>query len=68
MITILSRPCDPLDVGSSSCLNDVALAQGVLNTFTEGLLVLMGVRMLWCLNMTPKQKVTRGCLLCLGTG
>ncbi|KAI7785750.1 hypothetical protein LA080_006316 [Diaporthe eres] len=65
---ILSGPCNPLDVGSSTCLNNVALAQAVLNISTDGVLVLMPVVMLWGLNMPRKQKVAVGCILALGSG
>ncbi|KAH8762153.1 hypothetical protein F5883DRAFT_605968 [Diaporthe sp. PMI_573] len=65
---ILSGPCNPLDVGSSTCLNNVALAQAVLNISTDGVLVLMPVIMLWGLNMPRKQKVAVGCILGLGSG
>ncbi|KAI3395462.1 hypothetical protein diail_1325 [Diaporthe ilicicola] len=65
---VLSGPCNPLDVGSSTCLNNVALAQAVLNISTDGVLVLMPVIMLWGLNMPRKQKITVGCILTLGSG
>ncbi|KAG8167427.1 hypothetical protein KVR01_003116 [Diaporthe batatas] len=65
---ILSGPCNPLDVGSSTCLNNVALAQAVLNISTDGVLVLMPVIMLWGLNMPRKQKVAVACILGLGSG
>lgn len=65
---ILSGPCNPLNVGSSTCLNNVALAQAVLNISTDGVLVLMPVIMLWGLNMPRKQKVAVGCILGLGSG
>lgn len=38
---ILSGPCNPLSVGSNTCLNNVALAQAVLNITTDGILVIM---------------------------
>ncbi|POS81369.1 hypothetical protein DHEL01_v200250 [Diaporthe helianthi] len=66
--SILSGPCNPLNVGSSTCLNNVALAQAVLNISTDGVLVLMPVKMLWGLNMPRKQKVAVGCILGLGSG
>lgn len=65
---ILSGPCNPLNVGSSTCLNNVALAQAVLNISTDGVLVLMPVVMLWGLNMPQKQKIAVGCILALGSG
>ncbi|KAJ0123660.1 hypothetical protein J7T55_012126 [Diaporthe amygdali] len=65
---VLSGPCNPLNVGSSTCLNNVALAQAVLNISTDGVLVIMPVIMLWGLNMPRKQKVAVGCILTLGSG
>lgn len=38
---ILSGPCNPLSVGNKTCLNNMALAQAVLNITTDGILVIL---------------------------
>ncbi|KAK7731099.1 hypothetical protein SLS53_008817 [Cytospora paraplurivora] len=38
---VLSGPCNPLSSSSSTCLNNVALAQAVLNITTDGILIIM---------------------------
>ncbi|ROV94927.1 hypothetical protein VSDG_07114 [Cytospora chrysosperma] len=65
---ILSGPCNPLSVGSNTCLNNVALAQAVLNITTDGILVIMPAFTLWNLQITRRQKITVGCILAMGSG
>lgn len=38
---VLSGPCNPLSSSSSTCINNVALAQAVLNITTDGVLIVM---------------------------
>ncbi|KUI58972.1 hypothetical protein VP1G_06275 [Cytospora mali] len=38
---ILAGPCNPMTVRSNTCLNNVALAQAVLNITTDGVLIIM---------------------------
>ncbi|KAH8749336.1 hypothetical protein F5883DRAFT_528419 [Diaporthe sp. PMI_573] len=65
---IISGPCKPLNVDIDTCLNDITLAQAVLNISTDGVLVLMPVVMLWGLNMPRRQKVSVCCILALASG
>lgn len=65
---ILSIPCNPLKTASTTCLNNLALAQAILNISTDGVLIIMPVVMLWDLQMERKQKVAVGCILALGSG
>lgn len=65
---ILSVPCNPLHEGTTTCLNNIALAQAILNISTDGVLIIMPVITLHGLQMPRKQKVTVGLILGLGSG
>lgn len=65
---ILSVPCNPLHTGTTTCLNNLALAQAILNIVTDGVLIIMPMVTLWGLQMERKQKVTVGFILALGSG
>lgn len=67
---ILSAPCNPLnaDAGTPTCLNNLALAQAILNISTDGVLIIMPMVTLWGLQMERKQKVAVACILALGSG
>ncbi|PSR90738.1 hypothetical protein BD289DRAFT_208574 [Coniella lustricola] len=65
---ILSVPCNPLHDGTTTCLNNLALAQAILNITTDGVLIIMPVITLYGLQMPRKQKVTVGLILGLGSG
>lgn len=65
---ILSVPCNPLHTGTATCLNNLALAQAILNIVTDGVLIIMPMVTLWGLQMERKQKVTVGFILALGSG
>ncbi|KUI64148.1 hypothetical protein VM1G_10906 [Cytospora mali] len=65
---ILAGPCNPMTVKSNTCLNNVALAQAVLNITTDGVLIIMPASTLWNLQITRRQKITVGCILAMGSG
>ncbi|KAJ4386156.1 hypothetical protein N0V93_009049 [Gnomoniopsis smithogilvyi] len=65
---ILSGPCNPLTTGNTTCLNNLALAQAILNISTDGVLIIMPVVTLWDLQMERTQKIAVGCILALGSG
>lgn len=65
---ILSGPCNPLHSGTTTCLNNLALAQAILNISTDGVLIIMPMVTLWGLQMERKQKVAVGFILALGSG
>ncbi|KAJ4411697.1 hypothetical protein N0V82_008933 [Gnomoniopsis sp. IMI 355080] len=65
---ILSIPCNPMKTTSTTCLNNLALAQAILNISTDGVLIIMPIIMLWDLQMERKQKFAVGCILALGSG
>lgn len=65
---ILSVPCNPLKPGTTTCLNNIALSQAILNISTDGVLLIMPVVTLWDLKMERKQKFAVGCILALGSG
>ncbi len=61
-------PCNPLTTGSGQCLNNIAVAQAVLNITTDGILILLPIPMIRALNMPAKQKMIVGGILALGSG
>lgn len=67
---MLAASCNPLRnaPGTTTCLNNLALAQAILNISTDGVLVIMPMVTLWGLQMERKQKITVGCILALGSG
>lgn len=65
---VLAAPCNPLREGTATCLNNIALAQAILNISTDGVLVIMPVVTIWSLQMPVKQKIAVGCILALGSG
>ncbi|CAN8100021.1 unnamed protein product [Discula destructiva] len=65
---LLSVPCNPLHADTATCLNNLALAQAILNISTDGVLILMPMVTLWGLQMERKQKIAVGLILALGSG
>ncbi|ROW07157.1 hypothetical protein VPNG_07322 [Cytospora leucostoma] len=60
---VLSGPCNPRNSSSGTCLNNVALAQAVLNITTDGILIIMPTFTLWNLQITRRQKITVGAII-----
>lgn len=67
LTVLLAVPCNPLKEGTSICLDNIALAQAILNISTDGVLIIMPVVMLWNVQMPRKQKITVGFILVLGS-
>lgn len=67
LTVLLAAPCNPLKPDTTMCLNNIALAQAILNISTDGVLILMPVVMLWNLQMPKKQKITVGFILVLAS-
>lgn len=65
---LFSGPCNPLATGSGVCLNNIAIAQAVINIFTDGCIILLPIPTIHQLKMPLKQKITVGALLILGSG
>lgn len=64
---ILVVPCNPLNPGTTDCLNNCALAQAILNITTDGVLIIMPIITVWGLQLPMKQKVAVGFILALGS-
>ncbi|KAL1844454.1 hypothetical protein VTK73DRAFT_2523 [Phialemonium thermophilum] len=64
---VLAGPCNPSHVGSGTCLNNVALAQAVLNIVTDAVLIVVPVPMVYRLHMPLRQKMTVAVLLAVGS-
>lgn len=64
---VLSVPCNPLHAGTTTCLNNLALAQAICNISADGVLIIMPMVTLWGLQMARKQKIAVWCILALGS-
>lgn len=60
-------PCNTAKVGSGTCLNNIAIAQAVLNILSDVVLIVLPIPMLNRLNMPFKQRLVTGALLGLGS-
>lgn len=65
---LFSGPCNPLSTGSGVCLNNIAIAQAVINIVTDGAIILLPIPTIMQLKLPLKQKLTVGSLLVLGSG
>lgn len=65
---LFSGPCNPLATGSGTCLNNIAIAQAVINIVTDAAIILLPIPTIQQLKMPIKQKITVGALLVLGSG
>ncbi|KAH7131092.1 hypothetical protein EDB81DRAFT_696318 [Dactylonectria macrodidyma] len=64
---LLSGPCNPVDAGSGVCLNNLAIAQVVLNIFTDLAIMILPLPTLHKLQIPFRQKVVVGGILSLGS-
>ncbi|KAJ3540210.1 hypothetical protein NM208_g5164 [Fusarium decemcellulare] len=64
---LLSGPCNPRDVGSGVCLNNLAIAQVVLNIVTDLSILILPLPTLHKLQIPFRQKVVVGCIMSLGS-
>ncbi|KAM0420462.1 hypothetical protein ACHAPT_011754 [Fusarium lateritium] len=64
---LLSGPCNPRDKGSGVCLNNLAIAQVVLNIATDLSIMILPLPTLHKLQIPFRQKVVVGCILSLGS-
>ncbi|KAF3768644.1 hypothetical protein M406DRAFT_45043 [Cryphonectria parasitica EP155] len=65
---ILSGPCNPLEQNSSVCLNNVALAQAMLNITMDSALLVMPMVTIHRLKMERRQKMAVILILAIGSG
>ncbi|KAJ5167926.1 uncharacterized protein N7482_003520 [Penicillium canariense] len=68
LCAITGGPCNPLKTGTTKCLENVALAQAVLNIASDLAVIILPLPTVHTLHFSQKQKVTVGCLLALGSG
>ncbi|KAI1455088.1 hypothetical protein F4805DRAFT_289187 [Annulohypoxylon moriforme] len=64
---LLVGPCDPLSVGSGRCLNNINIAQAVLNIMSEVAIIILPIPVIHRLNMPTRQKVVVGLIMGLGS-
>ncbi|UPK95843.1 hypothetical protein LCI18_006778 [Fusarium solani-melongenae] len=64
---LLSGPCNPRDKGSGVCLNNLAIAQVVLNIATDLSIIILPLPTLHSLQIPFRQKVVVGGILSLGS-
>ncbi|KAB5536333.1 hypothetical protein GE09DRAFT_1176725 [Coniochaeta sp. 2T2.1] len=64
---LLAGPCNPLATGSGVCLNNIAIAQAVLNIITDGIIIALPIPTIHRLNMPLKQKIQVGIILALAS-
>ena len=66
---LFAGPCNPLlgTPESAVCLNNIAVAQAVLNIVTDGVIIVLPIPTIHNLNMALKQRVTVGLILGLGS-
>ncbi|CZR47249.1 uncharacterized protein FPRO_08623 [Fusarium proliferatum ET1] len=62
-----SWPCNPKDVGSGVCLNNLAISQVVLNIATDLSIIILPLPTLHNLKIPFRQKVVVGCILSIGS-
>lgn len=64
---LFGGPCNPLATGSGVCLNNIAVAQAVLNIVTDAIIIALPIPTIHRLNMPLKQKIQVGVILALGS-
>ncbi|KAI1808971.1 hypothetical protein F4811DRAFT_7857 [Daldinia bambusicola] len=60
-------PCDPLSVGSGVCLNNIAIAQAILNIVSDVIIIVLPIPMIHGLHMPMRQKIAVGLLIGMGS-
>ncbi|KAL6829658.1 hypothetical protein J3E69DRAFT_365236 [Trichoderma sp. SZMC 28015] len=68
LTSITGGPCNPLKSGTTSCLENVALAQAVMNIVSDFAVIAIPIPTIHRLNFTLKQKLSVGCILAIGSG
>lgn len=64
---ITGGPCSPLKLGTTKCLENVALAQAVLNIASDLAVLAVPLPTILGLNLGLKQRITIGCILAVGS-
>ncbi|UKZ75597.1 hypothetical protein TrVFT333_003285 [Trichoderma virens FT-333] len=68
LTSITGGPCNPLKSGTTTCLENVALAQAVMNIVSDFAVIAIPIRTIHGLHFTLKQKISVGCILAIGSG
>jgi len=68
LCSITGGPCNPLKSGTTTCLENVALAQASLNIISDFAVITIPIPTIHNLHLATKQKVSLGCLLAVGSG
>lgn len=68
LTSITGGPCSPLISGTTECLENVALAQAILNIASDFAVLAVPIPTIVGLMSSTKQKVSVGCILALGSG
>ncbi|KAM0254288.1 hypothetical protein ACHAQJ_006928 [Trichoderma viride] len=68
LTSITGGPCNPLKAGTTTCLENVALAQAVLNIVSDFAVIAIPIPTIHGLHFSLKQKITVGCILAMGSG
>ncbi|KAH7192777.1 uncharacterized protein B0J16DRAFT_411449 [Fusarium flagelliforme] len=64
---LLSGPCNPRDVGSGVCLNNLAISQVVLNIATDLSIIILPLPTLYYLQIPFRQKLVVAAILSVGS-
>ncbi|KAF5018397.1 hypothetical protein F66182_9626 [Fusarium sp. NRRL 66182] len=64
---LLSGPCNPRDMGSGACLNNVAISQVVLNIASDLSIIILPLPTLYHLQIRFRQKLVVGTILSIGS-
>ncbi|EYB25550.1 hypothetical protein FG05_03151 [Fusarium graminearum] len=64
---LLAWPCYPLKPGTTACVVNLTVAQGVLNIVSDGIVIALPIPLIHRLNMPLRQRITAGLLLALGS-
>jgi hypothetical protein len=68
LCVITGAPCNPLKSGTTTCLENVAIAQASLNIASDLAVVTLPIPTIHGLHLPTKQKLSIGLLLALGSG
>ncbi|PNP51922.1 hypothetical protein FNYG_15863 [Fusarium nygamai] len=64
---MLAWPCHPLKPGTTTCVVNLTISQGVLNIVSDAIVIVLPIPLIHRLNMPLKQRITAGILLALGS-
>lgn len=68
LCAITGGPCNPLKSGTTKCLENVALAQAILNIVSDLAVISLPIPMIINLQLSSQRKVKVACIMALGSG